>query len=228
MAASDETFLGKLKISWDKHFSQNPELILALCGSVSSWIDENILKNTDFVGRVSWEKNLKELPLEDAIRFWGKSNTSAKDKLKILSVTGGVPKYLEEVNSVASAEQNIEALCFISTGYLFNDFSKIFSDIFDSRAKIYLEILNSLVDRKLQLKDIASETYLEQNGDLSHYINDMEEAGFLARDYNWDLSGKTGKLSQIRIKDNYLRFYLKYIRGHEDKIKKENWKICLP
>ena len=45
------------------------------------------------------------------------------------------------------------------------------------------------------------------------------ESGFLARDYTWSLAtGKTIRISRYRIKDNYLRFYLKYILPHKEQI----------
>ena len=46
MAHGDPAFLSKLKNSWDLHFSQNPQLILILCGSVSAWIEKNIMQRT--------------------------------------------------------------------------------------------------------------------------------------------------------------------------------------
>jgi hypothetical protein len=46
-------FLGKLKNAWDLEFKKNPKLILVLCGSVSTWIEQNIIKNTGFFGRIS-------------------------------------------------------------------------------------------------------------------------------------------------------------------------------
>jgi uncharacterized protein len=44
MATGDPDFLGKLKTAWDDYFKKNPKLILVLCGSVSSWIDENMVR----------------------------------------------------------------------------------------------------------------------------------------------------------------------------------------
>ena len=40
MGSKDFDFLGKLKNAWDLYFSKNPHLILILCGSISSWIEE--------------------------------------------------------------------------------------------------------------------------------------------------------------------------------------------
>ena len=49
MGSKDPTFLGKLKTAWDLYFKNNPQLIFILCGSISSWIEENILSSTGFL-----------------------------------------------------------------------------------------------------------------------------------------------------------------------------------
>ena len=59
----------------------------------------NILNATGFVGRDSFDIDLGELSLADSVRLFGPSSNrlSTTEKLDILSLTGGVPKYLEEV-----------------------------------------------------------------------------------------------------------------------------------
>ena len=66
-------------------------------------------------------------------------------KLAVLSVTGGVPKYLEEIDPGLSAEENIRHLCFRPGGILFREFEQIFSDVFDKRATGYRDIVKTLV-----------------------------------------------------------------------------------
>ena len=123
MAAHDRDFVGQLKIIWDTKLKKNPDLILVLCGSVSSWIDRNILNSADFMGRVSLTLNLQELPLHQCHYFWGKNRNriSSSEKFRILSITGGIPRYLEEVDYKNSAEQNITDLCFNPSGILFHN-----------------------------------------------------------------------------------------------------------
>jgi AAA+ ATPase superfamily predicted ATPase len=112
MGSEDHDFLGKLKNAWDLIFKKNDKLILFVCGSASSWIEENILSTTGFHGRISLALTLKELPLKNCNEFWGKyqQHISAYEKLKLLSVTGGVPKYLEEIDPTQSAEENSRRL----------------------------------------------------------------------------------------------------------------------
>ncbi len=132
MGSLDATFLPKLKTIWDTHFKKNPQLILVISGSNSAWIEKNILSSTGFVGRVSFQLQLKELPLYLCNEFWGsaRNKIDAYEKFKILAITGGVPRYLEEVRTDLSAEQNILHLCYQPTGILFSEFNQIFSDLF--------------------------------------------------------------------------------------------------
>ena len=138
MGGYDADFPGHLKTAWDSLSAQHPNVILILCGSVSAWINDNILNNTGFVGRHSWDMVLEELPLFHCDRFWGKNadRISAAEKLKVLSVTGGVPKYLEEIDPTISAEENLKRLCFLREGILFREFDQIFSDIFVPKSKL--------------------------------------------------------------------------------------------
>ncbi len=92
-------------------------------------LKKNILSSTGFVGRISFTITLRELPLTDCSKFWPK-NISVYEKFKVLAVTGGVPKYLEEINPKLSAEDNIKKLCFTEGGLLVREFEQIFSDIF--------------------------------------------------------------------------------------------------
>jgi AAA+ ATPase superfamily predicted ATPase len=212
MAQYDKDFVGHFKIAWDIHFKKCPQLMLVICGSVSSWIDKNILNGTGMMGRISLNLELKELELPLCNRFWRDKPVAAIDKLKMLTVTGGIPRYLEEIDSQRDAEQNISSLCFSPSGILFNEFNQIFKDIFSQRADIYHRIVTELVDQKLTQLELCQRLRIEKNGTFSSYLDDLEKSGFIARDYKFNLSsGKKSKLSRYRLKDNYLRFYLKVI-----------------
>lgn len=214
LGGKDPTFLGKLKIAWDLYFSKNSKLIMILSGSISSWIEKNILSSTGFLGRVSLDLILEELSLHECVKFWGNhlKYTSAYEIFKILSVTGGVPKYLEEINPKISAEENIKNLCFSKHGFLYNEFEHIFADLFDKRAPIYKKIVERLSRGSACLEEIYEEMKSEKSGVIGNYVQDLVSAGFVSRDYTWHIkNGKESKLSFIRLRDNYLRFYLKYI-----------------
>lgn len=221
MGGEDPTFLGKLKTAWDDYFSKNSQLILILCSSISLWIDENILSNTGFLGRISLNLFLQELPLKECNLLWdGKSNTiSAYEKFKILAITGGIPRYLEEINMNVPAEENIRRLCFTNSGILFSEFEQIFSELFDKRCEIYKKIVACLAAGSASRETIARKLKIQVGGVISNYLEDLLKSGFIARDFSWQLKdGKTSKISNYRLSDNYVRFYLKYILPNKNRI----------
>ncbi len=223
MGEKDPDFLGKLKTAWDMYFSKNPQLILVLCGSISSWIEENILSNTGFVGRITIDLILEELPLNVCNAFWHpkEKRIAAYEKFKLLSVTGGVPLYLERIKPELPAEQNIRDLCFMQGGLLVREFDEIFSDLFSRKNASHKEIVSCLANGPKDLGQICKELKKELGGGYSRHLDDLVKAGFVQRDFTWSLdSGKESKLSKYRLSDNYLRFYLKYIAPNRSKIEK--------
>lgn len=220
MASDDPTFLPKLKVAWDLYFLQNSKIILALCGSISIWIEENILSSTGFMGRQSLIMTLDELPLSDCAQFWNNGNpVSSQEKLIMLSVTGGVPRYLEAINPKISSEQNIKELCFMKEGILFSEFDQIFSDLFHKQKELYRNIVEQLASGPQEAKNIFESLDLKGGGDDYQHLENLEKAGFLARDYTWSIKEeKISKLSHYRLRDNYCRFYLKYIKPNHHKI----------
>jgi uncharacterized protein len=214
MGSKDPDFLGKLKNAWDIHFKTNPELILICCGSVSVWIEENILSSTGFLGRISYRLTLEELPLSDCRKFW--DNAGGKiapyEIFKVLSVTGGIPRYLEEIKPTFSAEENIKDLCFRKGGALVNEFNEIFSDLFSKQSNNYKKIIQTLSGGPLEIKDICTKLKIRQTGYISECLEHLVKSGFVTRDFTWNLkSEELSKLSHFRLSDNYLRFYLRYI-----------------
>lgn len=223
MGGKDPAFLGKLKTAWDMYFSKNPHLIMALCGSISSWIEENILSSTGFVGRITIDLVLEELPLPACNAFWHPKEKliSAYEKFKLLSLTGGVPRYLEEITPELPAEKNIQQLCFTRGGLLVREFEEIFSDLFSRRSARYKEIILCLAEGPRELREICKELKQARGGLRSKYLDDLVKAGFIQRDFSWHIQeGKENKISRFRLSDNYLRFYVKYISGHLAKIQK--------
>jgi len=224
MGSEDEDFLGKLKTAWDLHLSENPNLIMIICGSVSSWIEENILQSTGFVGRISLDLVLEELSINESSEFWGskRNKVSAYEKFKLLSVTGGIPKYLEEIIPSHSSEDNIQRLCFQSDGILFREFDQIFSDLFSKKAATYGNIVKALDHSSLSLEEISKSLGIGKSGYLSRCLDDLALAGFIQEDCTWNISTKEeSRLKKFRLKDNYLRFYLRYIEPNKDRIAKK-------
>ena len=214
MGGYDHTFPAKLKVAWDNLFHEHPNLVFFVCGSVSTWIHKNILKSKGFVGRITLDTLVDELPLSDCVKFWSARarRIDAKEILDVLSVTGGVPRYLEEIDPALSADENIRRLCFLPDGYLFREFNELFNDIVSRTAPTKRRVLEALAEGPLSGTELAERLSLARNGRLSDLLEELETAGFVAKaDGVNPATGKRGRIDRYRLRDNYTRFFLRYV-----------------
>jgi len=214
MGSRNPDFAGYLKTAWDKRLKKHDNLVLVLCGSVSSWIAENILDSTGFVGRDTLDLDVGELSLAESVSMFGLAGQrlSSRELFDIMSVTGGIPKYLEEIHPEWSVEENVRQLCFMPRGTLFREFNETFSAVFGRRAESRGTALRCLSESPLSVGELAKTLHKTPNGKLTKVLRDLEYAGFVARDSG--LNPQTGeplRMERYRIKDNYTRFYLRYI-----------------
>lgn len=214
MAHYDPLFAGTLKGVWDDLFKKHPRLVFVLCGSVSSWIKDNILEDGSFYGRRSLDIVVPELPLGECVKFWGKaaSRIDEREILDVVSVTGGVPRYLEEIDPGETASENIRRLCFEPRSPLREDFDEMFADVITRQPQFTATVLRCLKAGPKSLSEIALEIGMERGGRISDALGQLEECGLVASDCGVNpVTGKTSRDTLYRLRDNYSRFYLKYI-----------------
>ncbi len=229
MGAYDADFPGYLKDAWDDNFKKNANLIFVLCGSVSSWIQHNILDSTGFVGRISLELQISELPASDCVKFWRQAagGVSSREIFDMLSVTGGVPRYLEEIDPVLTTDENIRRLAFIKSGTLFKDFTRIFNDVFGKKSAAKQKILRTMTHGAKTLSEISIALGKTRNGHLSEALEELELAGFIERDQSLNPeTGEPSKIDRYRIRDNYTRFYLRFIEPYSSMIRSGAFKFA--
>lgn len=211
----DSLFSARLWALWETKLSELDNFILILSGSLAGWIDDKISGNTGYVGRISWNMTLDELPIRDAMRFFGsrRSRISLHEQMQMLLVTGGIPRYLEELDPRQSAEENILRLCFNSSGLLFLEYDHLMNDLFQRSNRISRAIIDALAERPLTLDELRGALGRKRSGILSGHVEKLEKSGFLMRCHTWNPStGHPSNRYKIRIIDNYVRFFLKAIR----------------
>lgn len=226
MADGDTTFLPKLKLVWDEQFKKNPHLTLVLCGSISSWIEKNILASTGFLGRITEKITLAEFSLSEMCELFDIRDVrgSALELLHAFALTGGIPWYLELFPSRVPILTSIKRLCFHADGILVEEFQRIFYDLFKKRSPIYREIVLAIAEKKLTQAEIAENLSYSNSAQLGDYLHDLETAGFISKDEAWSFStGKEKKQAHFRLKDNYLRFYFRCIEPRLRKILKRDF-----
>ncbi len=104
-------------------------------------------------------------------------------------------------------------------------FDYIFSALLQRKSEYYEKIIELLNDRPLEQTEILERLNIKTGGSISSYLNELVVSGFINRDYAWQIiTGEVSKLSKYRLSDNYLRFYLKYIKPNIEKIRNGQFK----
>lgn len=222
MGSGDPTFLPKLKLWWDQISEERSHLTLVLCGSVSTWIEENIIKSTAFFGRVSLHLTLEPLTLAESAQLLSQRSlrASSYDLFRILAVAGGIPWYLENIQPSDSIDENIKRLCFSPNGLLVKEFNLIFHDLFDRKGEVYKKIVSTLAEGMRDYTQIREALKYPEGGALSSYLEALMTSGYVTKHQSWSIkTGKPAQKSLFRLSDNYLRFYLKTIEPLLGKIR---------
>ena len=228
MAYYDPSFAGTLKTAWDRYLKKHPRLILVVCGSVSSWIKENIIDDGAFYGRRSLDIVVPELPLSECVKFWGKSleRIELREVIDILSVVGGVPRYLEELTTANGANENIRSMAFRPKSILRTDFDEMFQDVITRQPTMCARIIRLLVADSMSSAEIAGKLDIDRNGNVNKALQQLEESGLVACDEGKNPeTGENLREKRYRLKDNYCRFYLKYIEPEKVVIDKGQYKL---
>lgn len=218
MAAKDPTFIPKLKAWWDK---QRAALMLVFCGSVSTWIEENIINSTAFFGRVHLTLSLEPFSITESSEMLKKlgMQLSDYDAIKLLSVLGGIPWYLLQCVPSLSADDNIKRLAFEPGGLLVTEFDRIFHDLFTGKGASYKKILDCLKEGACTLAEIREALDFSHSGTLSLMMEHLVTAGFVHKQTLWSFKTTDDlKQSLYRISDPYMRFYLKVIEPNMSQI----------
>ncbi len=217
MARLSPAFPEILKSAWDDLFKKHGRLVMVLCGSASSWIRDEIVENRAYVGRRSLDMVVGELPPSVCVRFWGRkaSRIDPREIIDVLSVTGGVPRYLEEIDPSLSALENIRRLCFLPKSLLREDFDDMFNDVVTEKPRFSARVLGTFVDGSRTASEVAEALGIEKGGEVTAVLENLVEAGFLSEAGRINPeTGQALRQRRFRLRDNYARFYLKCIEPH--------------
>jgi hypothetical protein len=92
---------------------------------------------------------------------------------------------------------------------------------FSRRAAIYKKLISALSSGHKSLSEITNKMKIDRSGAISRYLDDLTLSGFIAKETVYKPGqNKKSRFCKYRLKENYLRFYVKYIEPLKDKIEK--------
>ncbi len=206
-------FLSAFEYFWNTFASSQNDIFLIICGSATSWIMNNIIKNRGGLhNRVTRQILLEPFTLNETEQFL-KSKKIALSRFQITEcymIMGGIPYYLEQLEKSLSLTQNIDNLFFKKNAPLLNEYSKLYASLFKSPGN-YLKIIETLAQKRkgLTREEIVKYTKISNGGGLTTMLEELELCGFISINNNFTTKKN---LQLYQLTDFYSLFYLHFVR----------------
>jgi uncharacterized protein len=205
MANYRSAIVSDLKMVWDQYLSRIPGVSLILCGSIASFILNQVVKGSALYGRTDRVIHLREFSLAESAQMLPQYGTD--ELLDAYMILGGVPKYQELARDYPSLYLAIEDLAFRENGFLVDEFDRIFVSHF-GRNDSYSRIIAALAKHPYGMfrKALSEVAKIDLGGGLTRHLEDLEAAGFIRSIRPIGKPANT-RLIQYILSDAYLRFY---------------------
>ena len=217
------SFVEALEYFWNSWAAQRDDVLFIACGSATSWMVQNLVKNKGGLhNRITEQIYLRPFRLGECEEYLHDIGC-VWDRYTILQcymVMGGVPYYMSLLNPEQSLAQNIDRLFFTKNAPMREEFGELFNALF-SHADAYISVMKALSVNKegLLRSEIIEHTGLS-GGKLSKILDNLERCDFIEVYSRFKSSVRN---SLYRICDPYTLFYFKFMEGHNSK--DEHWWI---
>ena len=210
-------FLLALEYFWNSWASARKDIVLVVCGSAASWMINKLLKDKSGLhNRVTQQIKVEPFSLYE-VELFLKSKKYKVDRYQIVQLymsLGGVPYYLESLDSRLSISQNIEALCFGEHSIMNEEYDILFHSLFEYPEK-HMSVVETLATSKkgLTRAEIIKKTKLPNAGSTTRIIKELELSNFI-RSYRQ--YGKKSRETTYQLIDSFTLFYHRFIKNRPE------------
>lgn len=210
-------FLDAFHNFWSNFICYQNHLVLAVTGSASSWILENIVNDAQgFYRRDTHQILLKPFSLREARQLLEENGLhfSLYEVAQIYMTTGGVPYYLNYFLGGESVAQNIDRIFFGKEAKLCDEFRRLFTSQFTS-PELCEKVVRALADKSIGMPaaELAKTIGLKSSGSFYEALRALESSGFLR---GHSLFGERKRDVRFKLIDPFCFFYLKQVEPHAD------------
>ena len=208
-------FISALEHFWNSWASERSDVLLVVCGSAASWMIGNLLNNRGGLhNRITHRINLQPFTLNETEAFL-KQKAGVFDRYQIAQLYmtfGGIPFYLEQIETGESVTQNIDRLCFRPNAPLRNEFENLYGSLF-KKSERHIAVIETLVKKLkgLNRNELVKLAKLPAGGGATKVLKELEESNFIRKYREF---GKIQKNTLYQLTDFFSIFYLKFMTDH--------------
>lgn len=227
MDTPKSSFVSALEHFWNGWANMRNDIILIVCGSATSWIIGNIVRNHGGLhNRLTRQLYLRPFTLKECEQYAQKRalRMPRKSILETYMVLGGIPYYWSLLKQGMSWSQNIDHLFFSPEGELRNEFNALYASLF-RLPQPYIDIVTALGTKKTGMTREELDGAIKNNlgGKLVDKLEELEQCDFIR---SYTALGKKKRDTIYQLIDNFTLFYFKFLVGHT--ISDENfWSLSI-
>ena len=208
-------FLDYLAHFWND-WAHRQNLIVVLCGSVSSWIINRVINNKGGLhNRVTRYLHLKPFTCAETAEFLRSRhvNFTPRQLLQLYMAIGGIPLYLEDIQPGRNLAETLDQLCFSPTGLLREEFNRLYPALFGD-AHLHTEVIRALAasPHGLTRGQIIQSAALPNGGTSTRVLEELEQSDFIQALIPF---GKKKNGRVYRLIDEYSAFYLRFVEQNK-------------
>ena len=216
-------FVSSFEQFWNNWGSTQENLLLIVCGSSNSWINDNLLNNYGgLYNRITQIIDLKPFTLRETKDFFAYKNIvlSDYDIVQSYMIFGGIPFYLDQLDRSLSLAENVTELFFRQNSVLHNEFDHLFKSAFKNPEEIKKTVL-ALSKKRIGLtkQEITQYTKISDGGTLSSLLQSLMASNIIIKYVPF---GKNKNENYYKLIDPFCLFYL-YFVAKNDSLDKTFW-----
>ena len=188
------------------HLYKETKLMLILCGSSLSFMEEQVLGyESPLYGRRTAQFKILPLDFMTTLGLW--QSMGREDAAVCYGMTGGIPAYIEKVDPAAPLKDNIKRLFLTPTGYLFEEPSNLLLQECRNPEQ-YDAIVQAIAQGRSKISEIASSTGIPASN-VKSYVDKLASLGIVEREL--PLNETSNKRAVYLLSDQMFRFWYKFV-----------------
>lgn len=216
---SNHAFISVLQKIWDTMLSDK-NVMLILCGSlVHMMYAQTLSYDSPLYGRRTGQIKMKQIAFRYYHRFFRDLNE--RQLIESYAVTGGVPKYIESFEPYSDIYTAVENCVLSRESYLYEEPNFLLEKEVQDVGS-YFSIIKTIAAGKEKPGEIAAALSVAQTN-LPKYLGVLIDLDILEREVPvTESKPEKSKMGLYRIKDNYIRFWFRFIFPYRSYIEMDN------
>ncbi len=210
----DNSLPSVLQALFDHEFDDSETTFVLVGSSISMMEEATLLGDSPLYGRSSLKLDVRQLPFDAATRFLPE-DAAPDDAVRAWSVFGGVPYYLEELDTDRSLGENIQRTVLTRHGSLHDEPEYVLRMELQQPTR-YFSILEAIAGGATGRNEIAGATGIDYN-QLSKYLDRLSRLRLIERQVPITEQPERSKRSQYRLRDPFFRFWFRFLYGSSER-----------